>query len=70
VTAPNPLDFACPHQNPDLTNCGAGAGESCNWQEPNPGTLYHAERLEAATAEGTQDIPDDIIDAAALDELD
>jgi hypothetical protein len=44
----SPLEVNCPHQNPDLTNCGAIAGQPCNWQETTSTELYHFERLEVA----------------------
>jgi hypothetical protein len=44
----SPLEVNCPHQNSNLTNCGAGVGEPCRWDCLNPVELYHAERLEVA----------------------
>ena len=44
----NPLNWNCAHQNPDLTNCGAGFGDPCDWThscaDPAHGP-FHAERL-------------------------
>jgi hypothetical protein len=64
-----PQDIACPHQNPDLTNCGAGAGEFCNWQQPGNDGAYHAERIADADAasqrEGIKPTQDQFDQAAA-----
>lgn len=48
-----PIDIACRHQNDDLTNCSAEAGEYCNWPANSVAMMYglfHAERIEDAAA--------------------
>jgi hypothetical protein len=45
-----PQDIACCHQNDDLTNCGAEAGEPCKWQDAGLSGTYHAERVADAAA--------------------
>ncbi len=50
-----PEDIACSHQNEDLTNCGAEAGEPCKWQQPGEEGLYHAERIADAAAASQRD---------------
>jgi hypothetical protein len=48
-----PIDIACSHQNDDLTNCGAGAGEPCRFDRvAPPGVLFHAERIQQAASIG------------------
>ncbi len=45
-----PVEIACNHQDEDLRNCGAEAGEQCNWRDEKTGERciivgqFHAER--------------------------
>lgn len=50
-----PADIACCHQNNDLTNCGAEAGEPCHWQQPGMEGTFHAERVANAAAASQHD---------------
>ncbi len=43
-------EIACCHQNPDLTNCGAEAGDPCKWQQTGMEGTFHAERVADAAA--------------------
>lgn len=46
----SPLSIACRHQRRDLSNCGAGAGEPCNWTAPGFefDGFFHIERFADA----------------------
>ena len=62
----SPLDFSCSHQFPDLTNCGAGAGDWCVDQNRNRMRgSYHVERLNSVAAQ-TPGV-DDLISKESFD---
>lgn len=52
LTLSSPLDWACSHQFPNLTNCGAEANEPCRDQGGAPmQDLFHDERRAAVAAQ-------------------
>ncbi len=70
----DPLSIACNHQEPDpiLLNCGAKAGEPCNWWDKATGSTchiigkYHAVRIEESG--NGEPIPEATVEAV-VDEM-
>ena len=46
-----PISIACRHVDEEGKNCGAEAGQKCNWPHPWAEMMgFHAERIEDAAA--------------------